>query len=158
MEPLEFRPRRVSSRGITLCNGWAMKTYCVTVREEPPPSGLIEASERLAATILPEADAGYGFLVIHQARPACFVGVHWWATRVDLFQRYFRAEHDAPGHLVAVSTPSIGCVWELAIVAHERDAWVQHTLGPAARTDAYLDSWHTSTRAAPLASKAALGT
>jgi hypothetical protein len=24
----------------------------------------------------------------------------------------------------------MGCVWELAIVAHERDAWVRHMLAP----------------------------
>jgi hypothetical protein len=81
--------------------------------------------------------------VVHEAVPACFLAVHWWATSVDLFQRYFRAEHGSPERLVEVESATIGCVWELAVVAHERDASGAALLGNADRPDydGYLDSW-----------------
>ena len=143
MAPAQFKARAVSSQGIRRFNGWAIKVYCITAGQSSPRRRLVEATERLTPSILPDAPGGQGFLVIHEARPACFVGVHWWATPVDLFQRYFRAEHESPDRLVEVASPTIGCVWELAVVAYERDAWVRHVLDNTGRPDhdGYLRSW-----------------
>jgi hypothetical protein len=39
--------------------------------------------------------------------------------------------------------PWIGCVWELAVLEHERAAWVRHILSPATPDlDGYLNDLH----------------
>jgi hypothetical protein len=48
---------------------------------------------------------------------------------VDLFQRYFRAPLEQPARLELVETGQVGCVWELEVVAFEREAWLRHVLG-----------------------------
>lgn len=85
-------------------------------------------------------------MVVHDARPACFVLVNWWVRGYDLYQRYFRAPLDRPEQLAAITTPAVGCVWELAVTGHERNAWVRHVLAHPADADveAYLADAKTS--------------
>lgn len=37
---------------------------------------------------------------------------------------------DDPSNFVPLTKPWIGCVWELAVLEHERSAWVRHMLAP----------------------------
>jgi hypothetical protein len=156
MPPTKFKARAVSSRGVGRFGGWAIKVYGITAGRGSPRRRLVEAAERLAPEVLPDAPAGHGFVVVHEAVPACFLAVHWWATPVDLFQRYFRAEHGSPERLVEIESATIGCVWELAVVAHERDAWVQHSsatrIGPTT-----TDTWTLGSAAPPRAVRAGPG-
>lgn len=95
----------------------------------------------MAAAARPAATAthGVGFLLAHQARPACFVLLDWWQDSYDLKQRYYTSPLDHPDNLVELSGDAVGCVWELEVLLHERAAWVDHVLNsPADDFQAYL--------------------
>jgi hypothetical protein len=86
-----YQPRPVRSLGILEVAGWRIKQYVMTVTpENVPDPQLLSATAALAAAALPAATAthGVGFLLAHQARPACFVLLDWWQDGFDLKQAY----------------------------------------------------------------------
>lgn len=139
-----YRPRPVRPLGVREVGGWRLKAYGIAARADAPRPALVDAVWRAAAELLPDPGAdgvhGLGFVVAHDARPACFALIDWWVRGYDLYQRYLRAPLDRPDRLAVLTTPTVGCVWELAVVQHERDAWIRHVLRRPAEpdVDAYL--------------------
>jgi hypothetical protein len=134
-----YELRTVTHYGVEPVNGWPTKVYGMAVEGEPNGK-LLDAARRLAAEVLPAGDGSRAaFVIAHRARPACFVLVYWWATAVDLSLAYFRSPLDQPADLEPLPADSVGCVWELGITNHEREAWVRHVLG-ASDLAAYLES------------------
>lgn len=114
-----------------MAGGWRLKCYVMTVSSGMAmPQGLRAAAMDRAAAVLADVTQGHGvgYVVIHRARPANFVLIDWWEREVDLRQRYFRSEHTAPGTLEEMPAEVVGCVWELEILLHERDAWISSVL------------------------------
>ena len=63
------------------------------------------------------------------------------ANENELFYYVYSADYDAPDEWLYLNTSGpLACVWDMAVIAYERDAWVQHVLmnpgGPD--LDAYL--------------------
>ncbi|PWU43185.1 hypothetical protein DLJ46_32600 [Micromonospora globispora] len=139
-----YRPRPGRLLRIERMDGWRIKMYGIAAAAGQPRTQLTDAAHKVAVATLPVANAdgnhGVGFVVVHDARPACFVLVNWWVHGYDLYQRYFRSPLDRPEQLLAITTPAVGCVWELAVTGHERHAWVRHVLTSPAAADleAYL--------------------
>jgi hypothetical protein len=150
VETTNHRPRPVTHYGVELINGWPTKLHGLAVEGEPEQE-LVAAARRIAAATLPgtgqvgAASDGAtsdglraAFVIAHQARPACFVLVYWWSGAVDLSLAYFRSPLDRPTALAPMPAFATGCVWELALAAHERAAWVRHLLTGEPDLDAYL--------------------
>jgi hypothetical protein len=144
MEPYIARP--VSSLGTWRNGDWRIKKYTIVYRREVARPELIEAAEAAAATILPAPALtptryGVGFLGIHDGRGGCLVFVDWWEQENELHHHVFLSPPDDPGALRgATPTEMVGCVWDLGIVAYEREAWIRHVFGAdAPDLDAYLE-------------------
>jgi hypothetical protein len=122
--------------------GWRLKQYAMTVTpEDHLDPRLLSAAVALAASALPAAATthGVGFLLTHQARPACFLLLDWWHDGYDLKQRYYTSPLDHPDDLVELCGDAVGCVWELEVLLHERASWIEHVLnGEADDFQAYL--------------------
>ena len=130
-----YQPRPVQALGILEVAGWRIKQYVMTVAPgHVPDLRLLNATAAMAAKALPAASAthGVGFLIAHQARPACFVLLDWWQDGYDLKQRYYTSPLDHPDELVELSGEAVGCVWELEVLLHEREAWIDHVLNSEA--------------------------
>ena len=130
-----YQPRHVRALGILEVTGWRLKQYVMTVTpDDVPDPRLLSAAGAIAAAALPAATAthGVGFLLAHQARPACFVLLDWWHCGYDLIQRYYTSPLDNPDELVELSSGAVGCVWELEVLLHERAAWIDHVLNSEA--------------------------
>jgi hypothetical protein len=132
------RGRPVTRYGVELLNDWPTKLYGLAVEGEPGQE-LLDAARALAASILPTtSERRAAFVIAHRARPACFVLIYWWSSPVDLALAYFRSPLEHPTDLTPMPVYSTGCVWELALTQHEREAWVRHLLSGDADLDAYL--------------------
>jgi hypothetical protein len=148
-----FAERTLHRLGTASTGGWQLKRYAIAVAPAGPRPEIIRASDTATSAALSDAGADLvslpldghparaGFTIIHEARPACFLQINRWRDGVDLVQTYLTAPHDAPDRWTAVTDGAIGCVWELPVISHERDAWVRHMLGPAdgPHLRAYLD-------------------
>ena len=127
--------------------GWRVKLYSISESGDPPGGPLRDRTEALVRATVERhavADAptyGVGFAAIHEATLFNQVIVDWWARDNELRHRVHRAWPDAPHDFDEVTaTGEAFCVWELALLAHEREAWLRHVLqNPAGPDyDAYL--------------------
>lgn len=128
--------------------GWRIKVYGIAAASERPAQELVDAIKSVARGILPRPAAaenryGIGFLYAHQGRDGHgFASVNWWAKENELFHFQYEAPADSVDDLRPIEETggSTACVWDLAVMGHEREAWVQCVLANDAGPDldAYL--------------------
>ena len=147
-----YEPRPVVRLGLEERAGWRLKVYGIAHgRDEPRPelvaAALAAADERLPRPPATDERYGVGFLGIHDGRGGNFVFADWWGRENELHHHVFFSSHEEPAVLrAAAEGDPIACVWDLAVVAHERRAWIAHVLAPE-RPDlgAYLGDFLTGT-------------
>jgi hypothetical protein len=141
-----YAPRPITFRGVREPNGWRLKLYTIS-----HDAALVEPAEfadglALAEAALPSparrADRpGLGVLVAHRGASASYVVLGWWDRENELPVRIFIRETgagaDAAGWRPARDGESF-CVWDLQVLWHEREAYVETMLVPEPDPAAYL--------------------
>ena len=108
---------------------------------ELPDQACITAAESIAAQTLPlpavtENRYGVAFVTVHQAAMFNQIIVDWWERENELRHRVFQAWPEAPYDFREITASGEAfCVWELKVIAFERDAWMSHVLTPPGGTD-----------------------
>ncbi|MEM9464602.1 MAG: hypothetical protein AAGA90_04485 [Actinomycetota bacterium] len=136
-----FRTRPTRPLGIWSINGWRLKAYAITLDDEPITTAVLGAVHTLLAAEIPSTDTDdVGFAIVHHGAEQVWVLADLWSGDI-LSQHTFCADLDTPTAFrpVPAGGPT-ACVWELAVHAHERDAFVAHVLDPLDGPDvaAYL--------------------
>jgi hypothetical protein len=141
-----YAARSIRSLDLLTFDAWRLKVYGITYRSERPVEALVDAAVTAARQCLPRpaiaADRyGVGFVCAHDGRGANFVFVDWWSNEDELHHRAWLSSKDEPGRLRPTGLEDFtACTWDLAVIGHERSAWVRHVLarpqGPD--LDAYL--------------------
>lgn len=76
-----------------------------------------------------ELGNGLGFVVLHVSDARSYLIVGAWRDNQELWETLFVRDHAGEGAFVrrqsGVDAPTL-CVWELAPVWHEREAWVRY--------------------------------
>ena len=141
-----YATRSVRCLDLLTLNGWHLKLYGITYRGERPVEALVDAAvaaaqERLPRPAVTNDRYGVGFVGAHDGRSANFVFVDWWAHEDELHHHAWLSSKKEPGRLRATSPDDFtACAWDLAVIGHERAAWVRHVLARAQGPDldAYL--------------------
>lgn len=152
--PSATRPTLVDQRlvsplpGLTT-GGWQLKVYGIAYQRDEPRPELVAAARATAAAALPQpardhGSHGAGFLVVHDGAVACWSLLFWWSDHILLRQRLFRSTADAPGELTPVTDGLVACVYELQVIAWEREAWLRHVLTGPGDIQAYLADQHAT--------------
>lgn len=115
-------PRPTRLLGTEFFNGLGLRVWQMRANEFWPPAQTHEAARPLVERFATEIAGAAGFMIVHAARPALFVLAHIW-DGVDLYQRYWTAPLTAPVLLTPHRDGAIGCVWELELLAAERERW-----------------------------------
>jgi hypothetical protein len=126
--------------------GWRLKVYGIAHGRPAPRPALIEAAkiaarERLAGIPGSMRHYSVGFLGIHDGLTANFVFVDWWADENELHHHVFISPTDNPAQFTyATPTGLVACVWDLRVMAFERQAWLDTVLRRTEGSDfdAYL--------------------
>lgn len=131
-----YRTRRIRCTGALETEGWRLKVYEAAYHGDRPRPELVEASTSLAGRLPqpPDADGRYGvgFLCAHDGRGGCYAFIDWWADENELHHLIYTAPADRPGELQPVPPGGpTACVWDLAIIAFERQAWLDAVLANA---------------------------
>ncbi|MCE2529740.1 MAG: hypothetical protein J4G11_07715 [Acidimicrobiia bacterium] len=94
---------------------------------------MIAAANAYLADTLPTSgpDGGVGFLIVHHGSEQVWILADLWNGDM-VCQHTSCADLDNPTRFrpVPAGGPT-ACVWELAVHAHERDAYIEHVLDPA---------------------------
>jgi hypothetical protein len=119
-----------------------LKRYHIDQPSRPLEPAVREAAYHVLPKLLPAADADIasGWVVVHRGSDtgAYIVAYSWvWDNVVEVHS--YAAGQPAldcpdldPTNFVEVNRSWAGCVWELAVLEHERSAWARHILSPDA--------------------------
>lgn len=137
------RHRKRPIRFITLWQnrGWRTKLYGICQTNQIPDKPCLGAALKIAVQTLPQPALsaqryGMAFVTVHQARLFNQVIVDWWERENELRHRVFKAEPESPYDFREITeTGEAFCVWELAVLAFERQAWLDFVLSPASGPD-----------------------
>ena len=132
-----YEPRPISFLGTTRTQArWRVKQHAITLagRKGAMAEAAVQAAQQAAELALPRppgADGSHGVAVLtmHMGLQGFWVLVDWWAHGDVLMHRHLRAPVERPEALRDAAADGFGpCVWELAVQAHERQAWLRHVL------------------------------
>lgn len=149
-----YVPRPVRPMGVRSFGDWTLKLYGIAYGRDQPNPELVQAAVRAAESTLPvpahsQVRYGVGFLGIHDGRDSNFVFVSWWENENELQHRVFHSPLDRPGELrPATPQEPIACVWDLSVIAYEREAWIRHALSRPGGVD--RDAYLTDTLSADI--------
>ena len=125
----QFRKRDVLARGVMEKRGWRLKLYSVTCEHAHPGLARFEPGIDLILEQLPVPDPqagrpGVGFLILHAGEGADYAVLCWWDRENELPIRVaVREQRDSLPWRAAGRSESV-CVWDLEIIAAERDLYV----------------------------------
>ena len=115
--------------------GWRVKVYGIAYRRAAPRAELLEAARRVARerlfALAPDKGGRYGvgFVGAHDGRGVNFVFVDWWADENELHHHVYVSPPERPAELQeTTATGLIACVWDLRVLAFEREAWLAEVL------------------------------
>lgn len=135
-----YAPRPIRCHGVSDLAGFRVKDYSVVFGGGPVDwIDFARGFEVVAATLPRPAAAagrpGLGFRIAHQGATGRYAVVAWWANENELPIRLAVRRPEESWRL-AHGDESI-CVWDVQVVAFERDAWVE-TLLTGGTADDYL--------------------
>ncbi len=141
-EPYNSRPIRCLE--IWKHAGWRLKVYSIAYGRDLARPEAVAAAKRIAVDRLPVPAVsgnqyGVGFLGVHDGRGVVFVFVDWWANENELYHHVYQGQTpDSLAYTMPAGT--IACVWDLRVLAFERQAWIDTVLANPAGPDldAYL--------------------
>jgi hypothetical protein len=125
-----YEPRPIRFLELWEPDGWRLKVYGIAHGKPAPRRELVDAAKEVARhtlTKVAKATNHYsvGFLGIHDGRTSNFVFVDWWADENELHHHVYISPTDDPTRLKDTSgNGPAACVWDLRVLAFERDAWL----------------------------------
>lgn len=131
-----FEERRIACSGVVKVHGYDLKVYEVVLGNGALVKERFDPAMELAGEALPQpapapGRPGVGFAIRHQGRGWDYFVLAWWEAENELPMRIWtRPQGNAGSWKPATPLQSV-CVWDLQIVAFERDAYVKHILARA---------------------------
>jgi hypothetical protein len=147
MQPYEPRPIRFHR--LRHVDGWRVKLYSIAYGSQPIDWIAFESALRMADAVLPRpavtpARRGVGFVIAHQGRTALYCVLGWWDNENELPLEVFVRGREPGAEWHLARGPESVCVWDLQVIAFERDAYVATVLSSgrdaADAVEAYLSA------------------
>lgn len=140
-----YKPRATRFDQVLTLEDIRLKIYHVTAQEnEPIEVAIASKAIALIQQHLPDkvnhsgGAHGVGYVILHRGVTDHWLLMHWWGggdialaslARLKGGEMEFEFEDDTHVH---------ACVWEHAVIAHERDAWVRTMMTGKPNSEAYL--------------------
>ncbi|MGW4158348.1 hypothetical protein [Streptomyces sp. NPDC004788] len=153
MNPLTYAPRLVTALPPVEVCGRVLKAYAMFARPElgtdlPEPEWLRQHAASVLGDSPREGDHPAGFLILHRGAEGTYLLVSQWYD-ADMLKHWVRGSRtDAAGNttFAPLAQPDlIACVWELEVIAFERDAWVNTVLAHGRLDQDSLDAYLRTT-------------
>ena len=135
MQP--YQPREIEFLRVLEHGEWHVKLYSIAfgverVHEERFSGGLETALQYLPLPAVNSVRPGAAFCILHQGRGVDYIVLAWWDRENELPLRVLvRAPSDAAWR-ASRGSESV-CVWDLQVIAFERDAYVATVLADPPR-------------------------
>ena len=139
----KFKKRATKYLGITEFGDWKFKLYSMKYDE----SRVTPEIEKIIKTALPDwikekyqendfPNYKIGTAIIHEAMDSILVVVNWWVYENVIQNCVYTSGYENPDKLVDFTSKGLRfCVWEMNILWHERNLWVEHVLEKSDKPD-----------------------
>lgn len=129
-----YAERDTEFLGLTTTHGWTLKNYAIRYRNAPLDCAKLERAALIAGECLPtpacaENRIGVGFTIAHQGATGDYFVTAWWDNENELALRVFVSK-GGEAWRPAQGSESV-CVWDLAVIWAERQAYVTTVLSGA---------------------------
>ena len=141
----EFKPfalRNVFYHRLVELDGWQVKTYKISPKEAFGSQEILENALAALPTWMEKAGElqlpthRSAFLIVHEGGDGVWSILSWWIGGDMLQTTTYFTPYEQPGLFRHYpNNSSMACVWELAVVCHERKAWIEHVLKKADAPD-----------------------
>ena len=143
-----FAPRQIRFLEYYIIHEWRLKVYTITAKQEFSGLTFVEQAKTQLSDWLDLSQhtnlAHYNIatLIFHECKEGCFAIINWWIDENMLQHYVFLAKNPTDNFSAYSSIYGITtCVWELEILWHERNAWIEHVLKDNKQNfDAYLNT------------------
>ena len=140
-----YHARTVRPLDVTTLAGHTVKAYAIEAPGRTVTAADAEAARRIAADHLASAcrrgSLGLAVLLVHLGGDGDYVLVHTWIEGYMSDLAVFTGPAGDPGALRPGRTGLAPCVWEAAVLAHERDAFSRHVLDGDGTLEDRLAAW-----------------
>lgn len=139
-----YTPRSIHALEPFCAEGWQLKRYSILYGNKHTDTALMAAAKETALKVLPRPAVtqnhyGVGFISVHQGKSYDFVTVAYWTYDTELRHQTYMRPSSASSALEPVTDELSTDVWDLRVLAFERDAWVKTILqAQAPDLSAYL--------------------
>ena len=140
-----YEPRHLSNMGKWRIGSLDLKVYGIAASGRHISDEMIDDARQQVKAEIVELVASFGgsndvgFAIFHAGSEGATISTFWWAMG-DLLCRH--KSRQPYGSLEAVDLsrgPAIACVWELAVIAAERDAWRDAMMSSRPNRDVYME-------------------
>lgn len=145
---MAYLPRAVTPLALWTAGPLRLKPYAICAAgRQADPARLAAAQAHLARALPPEVEAegdadGIGFAILHFGEDADWLLADWWVRGDSLAQRLWQGrsgtDGEGTGFAALAPRPLVACLWELAVILHERAAFIAAMTGGSPDADAYL--------------------
>lgn len=140
-----YKEREIQFKDIQSIKEWKVKRYSIAYNNESFSETLENESLQLLQNVLPKIDNtnyGVGFMIVHHGKGANFVLIDWWCKENELKHLVYYSSKESPEKLILQNGSSpIACVWDLIVINHERNAWVEHMMTEKPKFSNYLKNY-----------------
>jgi hypothetical protein len=145
--PDPYLQRRFRRLPIWQFGAWAFKPYaiddCADTSGRHVDEQLITAAGQCVAALLPSLEAeehhsNLGIVLLHHDSREDWLLPMWWIHGDICARLLLRSPLEEPQRFELQSSPNMACVWELAVIDHERRAWIETMMTSSPDPQAYL--------------------
>lgn len=146
-----FRPyqsRSIQFYELLIVENWTIKIYTITSNVRFRAIDVLNNAKKNLTQWLKTSQSlrlptyGIAFLIVHEGKDGVWSLINWWIGGEMLQSSTYYTSFGNPAEFkLCPSEGGMACVWELAVMAHERKAWINHVLKRATVPDfiAYLN-------------------
>jgi hypothetical protein len=145
-----YKPRAVRKLGLIEHDGWAIKTYSISVKNKVVKDELLGFAKGQLSEWLKKSN-NYNLptykiatMIIHEGREGIFTLLNWWVGDNMIQNHVYFSTYEEPEKFESFSENGMmACIWELAVIWHDRNAWIKHVLSKIENPDyaAYLNDY-----------------
>lgn len=144
----KYKTRKIQFRELIQINDWQIKVYTIAKFGEFSHAAFYQnVVKKLPEWVqlknsFDSSTDKIAFLILHAGTEGIFSLINWWVGNNMLNTHIFMTNPEEPDAFKKISGDGLApCIWELAVINHERVSWTYHVLkqAPNANYQGYLE-------------------
>lgn len=132
----KYKPRKIEFNQLLKVEDWFVKVYTITINPSFESKQILKPALKKLPIWIRNAQKSVldthrnAFLIAHEGREGVWLLMNWWTDGEMLETKVYFGDYENLNKITETiyKPKSLVCVWELAIITHERKAWMKHIL------------------------------